>query len=152
MNMGKVNKGANFYLAILVSVVFAIALIFAISTENSVKTLKVGSPEKVVQDYLDFINNGRSEDAASLFSSSSTCTVEDIDRAYVDTTSQVLLEKVTQDNENSAIVYISIQRSDGPFMADTFLQKEIFRLSKESGLWKLSGIPWPLYECGVIKK
>jgi hypothetical protein len=146
--MRKVNRTANFYLAVLVSVIFAIALIFAISHENSVKNLESGTPEKVVQEYLDFLNDGRNEEAAKLFSTLSKCTVDDIDRAYIDTSSQVLLEKVSLNGENSAIVYISIQRSDGPLMSDPYLQNENIRLVKEDGSWRLSGIPWPLYQCG----
>ena len=150
--MRKVNKQANFYLAILISLIFAVALIFAISTGSSVKTLSSGTPEKIVQQYLEAVNDGRNEDAAMLFSSSSICTVDDIDRAYIDTSAQVLLDKVTQKDETHAIVYISIQRSDGPLMSDPYVDKENYRLIKESGQWRLSGIPWPLYECGGVVK
>lgn len=150
--MRKVNKNANFYLAILVSLIFAVALVFAISTDSSVKTLSNGTPEKLVQEYLDAVNDGRNEDAAALFSSSSSCTVDDIDRAYIDTSAQVILDKVVTNDETHAIVYISIQRSDGPLMSDPYVDKENYRLVKQDGQWKLSGIPWPLYECGGVFK
>ena len=150
--MRKVSRNANFYLAVLIAAIFAIALIFAISSQNSVKVLDDGTPEATVQSYLQALNDGRSEDAAALFASASSCTVEDIDRAYIDKNAQVSLDKTVMTNETSAIVYVSIQRNDAPLLADPYTESQDYRLIKEDGIWKLSGIPWPLYDCGVIRK
>ena len=150
--MRKVSRNANFYLAVLIATIFAIALIFAISSQNSVKVLDNGTPEATVQSYLQALNDGRSEDAAALFASKSSCTVEDIDRAYIDKNAQVSLDKTVMTNSTSAIVYVSIQRNDAPLIADPYTESQDYRLTKEDGIWKLSGIPWPLYDCGVIRK
>jgi hypothetical protein len=150
--MRKVSRNANFYLAVLIAAIFAVALIFAISSGNTVKILKSGTPEATVQKYLQALNDGRNEDAASLFASTSKCSAEDIDRAYIDQNAQVLLDKTVIGNNNSAIVYISIQRNDAPLMADPYTETQDYRLVKEDGIWKIAGIPWPLYDCGVNTK
>lgn len=150
--MRKVSRNANFYLAVLISTIFVVALIFAITSGNTVKTLQSGTPEATIQKYLKSLNDGRNEDGASYFSSASKCEVEDIDRAYIDRNALVIFDKTVTVSENSAIVYISIQRNDAPLMADPYTESQNYRLVKEQGTWKISGIPWPLYECGVFRK
>ena len=150
--MRKVNRNANFYLGVLVAVIFAFALIFAISSQNSVKILNNGTPEATIQKFLQALNDGRNVEAAALFSVASSCTVEDIDRAYIDKNAEVSLDKALLTDTNNAIVYVSIQRNDAPLLSDPFTEPQDFRLVKEAGNWKIAGIPWPLYDCGVMTK
>lgn len=150
--MEKIGKTANFYLAVFISGIFAIGTIFAISSTNSTEKLEIGKPETSIQEYLQALNDGRNEVAASYFSSTSRCKVEDIDRAYIDSNLQVILDKVVIEGDQSAIVYISIERNDSPLRADPYVEKRNYRMVKESGKWKISGIPWPLYDCGVLFK
>ncbi len=150
--MRKVNRNANFYLGVLVAVIFAFALIFAISSQNSVKILNNGTPEATIQKFLQSLNDGRNVEAAALFSVASSCTVEDIDRAYIDKNAEVSLDKAILTDTNNAIVYVSIQRNDAPILSDPFTEPQDFRLVKEAGNWKIAGIPWPLYDCGVMTK
>jgi hypothetical protein len=117
--MRKVEKGPNFYLALLISIISVGAVLLAITSSNSVKTMKSGTPEAVVQAYIQNVNEGRTEEAAANFKEDSKCTVDDIDRAYIDQNAQVTLDKSVITSTNSAIVYVSIQRSSGPLMADT---------------------------------
>lgn len=150
--MRKVNRNANFYLGVLLAVIFAIALIFAISSQNSVKVLNNGTPEATIQKFLQALNDGRNVEAAALFSGVSSCSVEDIDRAYIDKNAEVSLDKTILTDANNAIVYVSIQRNDAPLLSDPFTEPQDFRLVKEAGKWKIAGIPWPLYDCGVMTK
>jgi len=150
--MKKVDKSPNFTLAVLISVIFIIALVFAITSSNTPKKLEAGSPEATIQSYLQAVIDGRNQEAANHFSNTSKCTVDDVDRAYVDQKSQIALDKTVLTNEISAIVYVSIQRNDGPLMSDPFTESQTFRLVKENEQWKIAGIPWPLYECGVFLK
>lgn len=150
--MEKIGKTGNFYLAVFISGIFAIGTIFAISSTNSTEKLEIGKPETSIQEYLQALNDGRNEVAASYFSSTSRCKVEDIDRAYIDSNLQVILDKVVIEDDQSAIVYISVERNDSPLRADPYVEKRNYRMVKESGKWKISGIPWPLYDCGVLFK
>lgn len=146
--MKKVNKGPNFYLALLIAIVSVVAVILAISSSNSVKIMEKGTPEAAIQQYLQSVNEGRNEEAASYFSKTNKCTVDDIDRAYIDNNAQITLDKSVITSTNSAIVYVSIQRNNGPLLADSYTEPQTFRLNRENSLWKIAGIPWPLYDCG----
>jgi len=35
---------------------------------------------------------------------------------------------------------------------DLYTEKHNFRLARESGNWKILGIPWPLYSCDEVTK
>lgn len=142
------NKGPNFYLAVIIAIVSIVAILLAITSSNSVETMKSGSPEAAVQQYLQRINDGKNEEAATYFSKTNKCTVDDIDRAYLDANAQVTLDKSVMTSSDSAIVYVSIQRNSGPLLTDTYTEPQTFRLNRENGTWKIAGIPWPLYYCG----
>ena len=69
--MRKVEKGPNFYLALLISIISVGAVLLAITSSNSVKTMKSGTPEAVVQAYIQNVNEGRTEEAAANFTEDS---------------------------------------------------------------------------------
>lgn len=151
-SMDKTSKSANFYLTVLIAGVLAIAVIAAIFSGNSARTLNPGSPEKIVQKYLQSLTDGRNDLAAKQFSKESSCATEDIDRAYIWPSSQITLLK-SEVTGDSAIVEVSVERRTDTFMdSGTLGEQAVFRLIKESGQWRISGIPWPLYDCGEIRK
>lgn len=150
--MGKMSKSVNFYLSVLIAVVLAIAVIAAIFSGNSARTLNPGSPERIVQEYLQSLTDRRNDLAAKQLSKESSCTVEDIDRAYTWPSAQITLIK-SEVTGDSAIVRVSVEQKTDTFMDSGILNEQPpFRLIKESGQWRITGIPWPLYDCGEIKK
>lgn len=149
--MENTSKKPNLYLALLVVVIAVVAVIVAVSSGDSVKKLDSASPQGVVQKYLQHITDGRNDLAADHFSSGSKCTAEDIDRAYVSDSLQISLLKTKIDNE-TAIVKVSISYQSSVLGDDMTSESKTFRLKLENGQWKISGIPWPLYDCGVIGK
>ena len=151
-SMDKTSKSVNFYLTVLIAVALAIAVIAAIFSGNSARTLNPGSPEKIVQEYLQSLTDGRNDLAAKRLSKNSSCEVEDIDRAYIWPSAQITLLK-SEVTGNSAIVRVSVQRKTDTFMDSGILDEQpTYRLIKEQGQWRITGIPWPLYDCGRIKK
>lgn len=149
--MNNTTKKPNLYLALLVAIIAVVAVIVAVSSGDSVKNLDSASPQGVVQKYLQHITDGRNDLAASHFSSDSKCTAEDIDRAYVSESLQISLLKSEIENE-TAIVKVSISYQSSVLGDDLSSESKSFRLKLENGEWKISGIPWPLYDCGVINK
>lgn len=149
--MDKVRKSINFYLGIVVLIVLIIALIAAVATNNSSKTLSAGSPERVVQEYLQAINDGRNDLAVKLLARESSCTIQDIDRAWRWPSSQIVLLESKKTGE-TAVVRISLRRDSNEILNPSSDEEFMYRLVKESNQWKLAGIPWPLYDCGGIKK
>ena len=149
--MNNTSKRPDLYLAILVALIAVIAVIVAVSSGDSVKTLDSGSPQGVVQKYLKHITEGRNDLAADLFSSESTCTAEDIDLAYVSDSLQISLLK-SEIDQDTAIVKVSISYQSSVLGDDMSSESKTFRLKRENNQWRISGIPWPLYDCGVINK
>ena len=149
--MDRIRKSVNFYLGILISLILVIALIVTAISNSSTKTLSIGSPEKVVQEYLVLLNDGRNDLAFKLLASDSNCSIQDIDRAYHSPSAEVSLLE-SQITGNTAVVRVSVQR-DPTAMMDTSSGEEVtYRLAREAGQWRISGIPWPLYDGGGIKK
>lgn len=149
--MDRARKSINFYLGIVISTVLIIALIAAVATNNSTKTLSIGSPERVVQEFLQAINGGRNDLAVKLLARDSSCSIQDIDRAWRWPSSQVTLLE-SKKTGDTAVVRISLRRDSNEILDPSSDEEFIYRLVKESNQWKISGIPWPLYDCGGVKK
>ena len=108
-------------------------------------------PAWAVQKYLEAVLAGRNSDAAMMISPESECTVVDIDRAYVNDNARVVLID-TSTNGNTAEVRVRVEfPSSGPFGA-TSTEDQTFRLTDSNGPWLITGIPWPLYNCGMVTK
>lgn len=149
--MDRIRKSVNFYLGIVIALVLIIALIVTMTSNSSTKTLNIGSPEKVVQEYLVSLNDGRNDLAIKLLASDSSCTIQDIDRSYHWPAAETsLLER--RITGNTAVVRVSVQRDPSAMMESSSDEELTYRLIKESGQWRISGIPWPLYDCGGIWK
>jgi hypothetical protein len=149
--MSKIRKSANLYLGIFVVSVLVIALIATAVSNNSSKTLSVGTPERAVQQYLQNLIDGRNDLAANALSKDSRCSIQDIDRAYIWRSSEISLLS-SQETGSTAIVRVSFAQDVSALM-DTSRDEELtYRLVKEGNQWKITGIPWPLYDCGGFKK
>lgn len=149
--MGAPRKTPNFYLVvILVSVALVAALSIALSSKPAAK-LAEGSPAATVQMYLDNINHGQFEEAAALFSENSSCSADDIDSAYLWRSARVVLLGSTINGTNATVKVQTELSNDAP-IATSSVETHTFRLTQIQGQWYISGIPWPLYSCGVPTK
>lgn len=148
--MGRATS--NRILAVIVIAALVLSAVSALvsSLREDVK-FSANTPEGVVQLYLTAIIAGKNDQAASYFSSDSTCNASDIDRAYVSDTLRVNLVSTSIDG-NSAYVKIDANTgASGPF-DDGYTESHTYRLTQESGKWLIEGIPWPLWDCGTENK
>ena len=122
----------------------AVAAFFSASKES--KEYAISTPEGVVQRYLEAVLAGRNETAASYFATDSQCDATDIDRTWVSETVRVNLANVDLEGDKAFVEVVIDLSSGGPF-DDYYTEKHNFRMSRESGGWKIMGIPWPLYSC-----
>jgi type II secretory pathway pseudopilin PulG len=141
------EKRANKVLGIVLAVIAVVALIVVVSVKEPVAQLDKNSPEGVVQQYLGAVTDGDFNQALTYLVSDSKCTVEDFDRAYIDDSVRIGLSE-TSANEATAVVTVSIESSNGDPFGGTYSEERNFRLIKSVDGWKISGIPWPTYECG----
>ena len=150
--MSDAGRGANRVLVVIVSFTFALAAIAAIlTTSKEAKDYAPSTPEGVVQSFLKDVIEGKSEDAARYFSTTSTCDATDIDRSWIPDTVRVNLTK-TQIEGDRAYIDVAIEMNQSQLFGDMYSEKHNFRLVREGGTWKILGIPWPLYSCDEVNK
>ena len=138
---------------ILLVIGFLTFLLLSLATflaaHQSASNFSSGTPEHTVQQYLRAVLDGRNDVAASYFSTDSICEASDIDRAYIARDFRVSLLN-TDINGDRAYVKINVSyASGGPFDSGYF-ESQTYRMIKESTGWRILGIPWPLYDCGIM--
>jgi len=147
-----VNKSPNRVLALIIAlIVIAVVVVSVLSTSKSAVVIDRTNPAGSVQVYLKAVLAGKNAEAAKMLSSESACTVTDLDRAYiVDAARVILIDSTT--NGSAAEVRVRVEIPSGSPLGDFNNEDHTFRLTNSSGIWLLTGIPWPLYNCGVMPK
>jgi len=136
----------NLILAIIVVVIGALVFI-ASRGENS--RFETGSPEAIVQSYLRAMLERDNDRALSYFEAETTCDSSDLDRQYLspDLTVDLIESKVTGDR---AQVKMRIRYADNDLFGG-WSEDHSIGLTRVGGMWKITGVPWPLYECDGVK-
>ena len=140
------NK-ANKVLGIVIAAIATVALIVVFSLKEPVAQLDKDTPEGTVQQYLTSVTDRDFNEAMTFLSSKTKCTVEDFDRAYIQDSLRIGLSDTTS-TENSATVKVKVEYPNGDPFGGTYGDTQTFRLTKDGSEWKITGIPWPTYECG----
>jgi len=145
------EKRANRVLGIVIASIAIVALIVVLAVKEPTAELDEGSPEGVVQQYLNAAIDKNFDQAKSFLASDTKCTADDFDRAYIQNSIRIGLSDATS-TEVSAKVTITIETSNGDPFGGSYSESQTFRLVKEESGWKITGIPWPTYECGGVYK
>jgi len=149
---GSAQRRANGVLALIAAVsLLLIAVSLFVSSNREETKYAADTPEGVVQLYLKAIIEGKHDKAANYFATGSECDASDIDRAYVSDTLRVNLVSSEIDG-NSAYVKIEANLDSGMLFEDGYSESHTYRLAREKANWRLTGIPWPLWDCGDINK
>ena len=143
------NRFLAYGLGILLFIHVITSVVLAINRKSH--TMKEGTPESVVQIYLQHLSDEDFENAYALLNEElkSECTFREfITNSTLAKTrfkGDSLTHKNTNEFEEVAIVSIevtSIQTSI-PFGADETRREELFTLSLEDGIWKISDLRFP---------
>ena len=143
------NRFLAYGLGILLFILAITSVVLAINRKSH--TMKEGTPERVVQIYLQHLSEEDFENAYALLDEElkSECTFREfITNSTLAKTrfkGDSLTHKNTNEFEEVAIVSIevtSIQTSI-PFGADETRREELFTLSLEDGIWKISDLQFP---------
>lgn len=146
------SKNPNRVLAIVIGfVIIAVAIVTVLSSTKSAVVIDRTTPAGSVQVYLKAILAGKNAEAAKMLSPDSVCTIDDIDRSYIVDTSRVLLVDSTISG-TTAEVRIRVEIPSGSPLGDFMTEDHTLRLGNTNGTWLLTGVPWPLFDCGVIAK
>lgn len=141
------EKRANKVLGIVLAAIAVVALIVVLALKEPVAELDKSTPEGAVQQYLGSITDRDFNQSLTFLEPETKCTVEDFDRAYIQDSLRIGLSD-TSSTESTAVVTVSIQSSNGDPFGGTYTEDRNFRLIKTDDGWKITGIPWPTYECG----
>ena len=146
------SRNPNRVLAAVVGfIVLAVAIVSFLSATRSAVVINRATPAGSVQVYLKAILAGKNSQAAKMFSPESVCKVTDLDRAYIPNTARVLLVDSAIEG-NTAEVRVREEIPTGVPLGDFATEDHTFRLIKSGSGWLITGVPWPLYDCGVLKK
>ncbi len=141
---------ANKVLLIVVAAIAVVALIVSVALNKPAKQLDRTTPEGAVQAYLAAVVAGDFETAGKWLDPKGNCRVVDLDRAYFANDVKISL-KSSSESSNSAVVKIGIENSSGDPFGGSFTEDHTIRLVKAANGWLISGMPWPMYECGGVK-
>ena len=146
------EKSTNKVLAGIVALVVAIAALVATVGNRPVAQIDRSKPEGVVQAYLQAVLARDFDQAATYFATTSTCTADNLVAAYIPENATVSLGEVTV-TASSANVTVSVEISSGEPLGSRYTETHTYRLvtGAPDNTWKLTGTPWPLYDCGVLK-
>ena len=143
------NRFLAYGLGILLFILVITSVVLAINRKSH--TMKEGTPERVVQIYLQHLSEEDFENAYALLNEElkSECTFREfITNSTLAKTrfkGDGLTHKNTNEFEEVAVVAIevtSIQTSI-PFGVDETRREELFTLSLEDGIWKISDLRFP---------
>ena len=141
------EKRANRVLGIVVAAIAIVALIVVLAVKEPTADLDEGSPEGAVQQYLTAITKKDFNQAMDYLASDSKCTIQDFDRAYIQDSLRIALSDTTS-TATTASVTVKIETSSGDPFGGSYSETQTINLTKEESGWKVTGIPWPTYECG----
>ncbi len=143
---------ANRILAIIALALVAVtALTIAVINTTQEKKYSKDTPQGVVQRYLDAVFTGDYNTAATYISTESECTATDLDRTFIPSRPRIYL-KSTSVVGSTAQVQIQVEQGDSGILDNPSTEEHVIRLVKPENTWLLTGVPWPLYDCGVIQK
>ena len=143
MAMHRPNRVLLLVMGGLVVIAVAVA---ALTTGREVTTYDLGTPEGVAQAYLRAAFDGDFDEAAAHFEPGSECDASDLDRAFIQNDVRVSLAGVDTDDDR-ATVRITADIPDGGPFGGYYEERHTLRLVFVGDAWKLTGIPWPLYDC-----
>ena len=145
------SKSANKILGLVVGAISIVALILVLAVKEPTPQLDVNSPEGTVQQYLQAVTDRDFDTALTFLATDSKCKIEDFDRAYIQESVRIGLADATE-TQTTATVKVSVESSNGDPFGGSFTDNQSFRLLNSDGGWKITGIPWPTYECGGVYK
>ena len=121
---------------------------------HSPTPLAAGSPEQVVQAYLQAVFDGDYSDAREYLAEdvARSCSTADFRQAWIPQSLTAALEDVRVDGDTvEVVVRLRTEPGPDPFGIDDFASQEMFVLAQRQGQWRIEGDPWPVWSCEVEK-
>lgn len=142
------SRVALWSLAVLAGAVLVIAAVAG--TLREPVELDPGTPEGVVQAYLEAVIAGDHDAAAAHLSADDAerCDASRFRGAYVSDSMTATLDDVQVRGERAEVrVQLREPSAPPPFGSPGMRSSESFELVAEAGTWRLTGQPWPVHWC-----
>jgi len=122
-----------------------VALAIFSATQSKITEFATGTPEATVQAFFKSMSERDSEGALRYFVTDTPCELFELDRQSFsqEITIDLVESEITGD---SAKVKVRIRYSSND-MVSGWKEDQVIRLEKESSNWRITGTPWPLYDC-----
>jgi hypothetical protein len=144
------KRTPNQILAVLVGMISIISiLVILISYNQNAVEFDANSPEGITQSYLKSVFDGNYDLAVTYLSANSECDVTDLDRTFINKTVRINLSSVDITGD-SARIRLRLEYASGAPFDNNYSEEQVIRLVKEDETWKITGIPWPMYDCGLF--
>lgn len=135
------------------AIVAVVALVWVTVAVREPAVFEPGSPEAVVQSYVQSVLDGDSTEAWALLTPAlqQTCDADDLDDVYRGRNRAIVLVD-TEVKDDSARVLIEFAAAfDGdPFAVSGSSFGKRFRLRLIDDAWRISAAPWPSYFCSEV--
>jgi len=141
------NQRANWVLGLVVAAISIVALIAVLAVKDTTQQLDATTPEGTVQQYLQSVTSRDFDTALTYLATDTKCQITDFDQAYIQDSIRISLSD-TSITGDSASVKVSIENSSSDPFGSSYTESQTFRLTKSDSGWKITGIPWPTYQCG----
>lgn len=112
-----------------------------------------GSPEAIVQIYVQSVLDGDSDTAWALLTPAlqRRCDVDDLEDRYRGRSGNVVLvDTDVQDDTARVELEFTASYGDDPFDVSDYSYGERFQLRLIDDEWRISAAPWPLYRCSEV--
>lgn len=143
--MGRANR----IIALALGVIIVLAVVAAIvSGKQPTRAFDPSSPEAAVQRFVDAALHGRADEAARGLAPESECGFDDLIDvpAHMEPARVVLVD--SSGSGSAATVQVElVYGSGGAFDPEPPRDRHTYRLIRTGGEWRLTGVPWPLFEC-----
>ena len=130
-----------------VALVALVVLATAITLLRGPAEFEPGTPEAVVQAYIEAVLDEDPDDAWELLTPrlQGRCDPEDLEPRYRRARQGGITLIETRERENTAVVELEFNAAsdDGPFDVYEYSYRERFDLRLVDGEWRVSDVPWP---------
>jgi hypothetical protein len=145
------NHRANRVLGLVVAAISIVALIAVLAVKQTMPQLDASTPEGTVQKYLQSVTTRDFNATVTYLAVDTKCKIADFEQAYIQDSVTISLAEAKVSG-NFATVKVNIDTSTGDPFGGSYSESQALQLVKSETGWKISGIPWPTYQCGGVFK
>ena len=149
------QRGPSVALWAFAGVIVAVLIVGAVvGGLRNPDVLPADSPQGVVQAYLQALFDRDFAQAREYLDSeaAAACTAAAYRDAWIPESLTASLDEISVDGTTAEVtVRLRSVTAPGPFSSGAYSSLETFTLQRQDDQWRITGDPWPIWDCGVPK-